>query len=346
MGKIAKNFPLALVVILLALAVALDLWLVQFSHIQAVEFLSPLPSGKATPTVTDPFLDKVSKRHTVDKYSPSKYFPDSLTIVDDGKDWDIDAKAYIAIDRDSRKILVGKNITTRLPIASLTKIVTAIIALENGPLSLETAVSSEAASLGEATMGLSPGEKISVEEALYGMLLPSGNDAAETLAEGIGKYKLGTPIDEVDGGGAQKWFLDRMNEKVQSLGMLDTYFFNPTGLDGDNKERTNFSTVLDMAALTNYALSNNQFAKIVDTSEMIIPFKEGSHKAFDLYNILTFDSSFPGIKGVKPGISDFAQETLSSYIEKDGRRIIAVIFGSLHTKDDVVKIYKRIFAGV
>ena len=215
--------------------------------------------------------------------------------------------------------------------------------MDNAPLDLDFHVSSAAASVGEATMGLSSGEIISMEDSLYGMMLPSGNDASETIAEGVGKYKLGTNQDEVDGGGARKWFLDAMNENMQKLGLYDSYFFNPSGLDGDSLDETNFSTALDMAILTNYALSNPVFARIVNTEEKDIPYAEGKHKALYLYNILSLDRSYPGIKGVKPGISDFARETLASYIEKDNRRIIVIILGSTHTKDDAVAIYNKIF---
>lgn len=318
------------------------LWFIKFPSSQAVELLSPLATGKIMDPTTDPLYGKIMSGHTVDKFPANDYFPNSLNIADKS-DLGIDAEAYIAIDRDSRQILLGKNITKRLPIASLTKITTAIVSLENSSLDWKLVVSSASANIGEAAMGLASGEKISVEDALYGLLLPSGNDAAEALAEGIGKYKLGTPVNQTDGGGARGWFLKAMNEKAQGLGMFDTYFFNPSGLDEDKKEDNNFSTVLDLAALTNYALDNKTFAEMVDTREKDIPYKEGRHKAFYLYNILTLSDAYPGIKGVKPGISDLAGETLSSYIEKNGRRIIVIILGSQHTKDDVVKIYDRIF---
>ena len=320
-------------------------WFAKFPTTQAAEILSPLPGEVAIPTPVSTLYEKVMKSHTSDNLPKTKYFPENLGLADTSLA-DIEAEAYLAFDISARKILLGKNITLRLPIASLTKIATAIMALENANLSDELVVSLSAAKIGEATMGLTTGEIINVEEALYGLILPSGNDAAETIAEGIGKYKLGTEQSAVDGGGARGWFINKMNEKVQSLGLLDTYFFNPSGLDGDDESNTNFSTALDIMALTNYALDNGHFAKIASTLEMEIPYKENYHKAFYLYNILRFDESYPGLKGVKPGNSIFARETLSSYYEKDGRRIIVVILGSDHTKDDVIKIYDKIFGVV
>lgn len=309
----------------------------------AENLISPLGLGNQQPTPTNSLLEKITKSKTV-LLNSSKYFPQSWKI-EDKSDLGLDAQAYIAIDRDTRNILLGKNITQRLPIASLTKIVTSIVALEDSPLDLELYVSSAAANIGEATMGLGSGERVSVEEALYGLMLPSGNDAAETLAEGVGKKALGTPQKDIDGGGARSWFIDKMNETVQKIGAGDTYFFNPTGLDGNSLSQTNFSTVLDMAVLTNYALDKGEFAKIADTKELLIPYKAGFHKAFYLYNILSLNDSFPGIKGVKPGISDLSGETLSSYVERGSRRIIVIILGSRHTKDDALKIYKEIFEG-
>ncbi|OGG14794.1 hypothetical protein A2773_06870 [Candidatus Gottesmanbacteria bacterium RIFCSPHIGHO2_01_FULL_39_10] len=341
-GKISK---ILLIFIAFGLIGTIVYWGFNFSSTQAADILSPLPGEVAIPTPVSTFYEKVMKSNTSDNLPKTKYFPENLSISDTSFA-DIEASAYLAFDLTARKILLGKNITSRMPIASLTKIATAIVAIENANLSDELVVSLSAAKIGEATMGLTNGEIINVEEALYGLMLPSGNDAAETIAEGIGKYKLGTEQSAVDGGGGRAWFIEKMNEKVQALGLLDTYFYNPSGLDGDDEGNTNFSTALDIMALTNYALDNGHFAKIASTLEMEIPYKENYHKAFYLYNILRFDESYPGLKGVKPGNSIFARETLSSYYEKDGRRIIVVILGSDHTKDDVIKIYDKIFGVV
>lgn len=322
-------------------AAAIAFWSFRIPSIQAADLLSPVGVGKRE-IKRDSLLERILSSKTTDHYPPSRYFPDTLKIEDKGT-LDIDASAYIAVDRDTRKILLGKNLTKRLPIASLSKIATAMVALKTAPLDLELSVSSSAASVGEATMGLTSGDRIRVEEALYGLLLPSGNDAAETLAEGIGKYTLGTKQDEVDGGGARDWFIKEMNKTAQNIGLSDTYFFNPSGLDEDSLARSNFSSVLDLSALTTYALENSQFASIVNTKDIVLPESPGKHARLYLYNILRLDETYPGIKGVKPGISDFADETLSSYIERKGRRIIVIILGSHHTKDDVIAMYKQIF---
>lgn len=293
-------------------------------------------------SATNPLFLNVLQLKTTDNFPPNNYFPKNLEPVYND-DFDISAKAYGVMDRDSGELLYAKNLSQELPIASIAKIATAIVALENAPLDAVFGVSPRVTRIGEASMYLSEGERATVEQLLYGTMLPSGNDAAETLAEGVGIYHQMKNNLDADREKARVWFLDEMNRKAQSLGMLDTYFFNPTGLDEETREKSSFSTVLDMLALTKYALDNAEFAKIVDTRRITFAEKTGFNKGFSLSNILQLDRSFPGIKGVKPGNSVFAKETLVSYIERDGRRIIAVILGSDFTKDDVVKIYKRIF---
>lgn len=267
-------------------------------------------------------------KKTTENYPPNQYFPKTMNPTYTA-DFEIHAKAYAVLERGSGELLLAKNITEELPIASTTKIMTALVALEGADLDLELTVSSQSASIGEATMGLSAGERVRVEELLYGAMLPSGNDATETLAEGLQ--------------GGRNRFLLAMNEKAHSLGMFDTFFFNPSGLDEETREGTNYSTCLDMLALTNYALSNETFAKIAATYYKEFPYKEGKHKAFYLYNILQLDRSYPGIKGVKPGITDFAQETLVSYAENGGKQIIVVLLGTQNSRDEVVKMYDFVF---
>lgn len=306
------------------------------------EMLSPLGIGKQQDTA-DPLYEKVMKTKTLDNFPPNEFFPLNTTPKYQSAKLDIDARAFAAMDLDSRELLFAYNLTKRLPIASVTKVVTALVTLENIPMDALMKVSDSAASIGEATMGLSAGERVTVEELLYGAMLPSGNDAAETLAEGVGKYKRGNLLDTIDGGGGRKYFISEMNRYVQSLGMMDTYFFNPSGLDGDTRDKTSFSTVLDLLALGKYAVNNSSLANIVNTKYINLPYKDGYHKAFYLENILQLDGAYKGIKGIKPGNSGYAGETLLSYIERDGRRIVAVILGSQHTRDDVVNIYKSIF---
>lgn len=292
-------------------------------HERAHEIISPLSQDAVLGAVQ---LETVKDIHTVDHYPPNAYFPKRL-IPTYQDTLDIPAKAYAVMDRDSGELLMARNLTTEMPIASVTKIMTTLVALEGVALDTEIQVSSSAASIGEATMGLSAGELVTVEDLLYGMMLPSGNDAAETITNvyGYATYML------------------KMNEKAKSLGMLDTYFFNPSGLDGESIQKTNFSTPLDLLALTSYALNNQKFADIAKSHDHEIPYIEGKHKYFHLYNILLLDYAYPGVKGVKPGVTDFAGETLVSYAERGGKRLIVVLLGAQYTKDEVIKIYNHVF---
>lgn len=268
-------------------------------------------------------FDSITTKH----YPPNEFFPKSL-IPKFRDEIEVSSFAYAAMERSNGELLLAKNLTQKMPIASVTKIMTAILALEKANLDVDLQVSSAAATIGEAEMGLTSGEHVRVEDLLYGLMLPSGNDAAEVLAEGLGGRDV---------------FIDGMNRKAKSLGMADTQYFNPTGLDGADQQHTSYATGLDLLALTNYALQNEKFARIVSTYYKEVPYVAGKHKAYFLYNILQLDRAYPGIKGVKPGVTDFAGETLVSYAENSGKQIILVLLGSEQSRDDAVKIYDYIF---
>jgi|GEM_PF-838730 len=287
--------------------------------------VSPLSDEK------DPLIEQkqlaMAKQTTI--ASGNEYFPKN-TEPRFTADYEINAKAYAVMERTSGELLLAKNLTQELPIASVTKIMTALITLEHGDLSKELTVSQHAAEIGEATMGLTAQEVVPVEDLLYGVMLPSGNDAAETLAEGLFQNRTN--------------FIFMMNQKAESLGLFDTFYVNPTGLDEDTLEATTFSTALDQLVLANYALTNPRFAEIAATHYQEIPQVLGKHKAFYLYNILQLDQAYPGIKGIKPGITDFAGETLVSYAEREGKQIIVVLLGTQNSRDEVIKIYDWVFA--
>lgn len=300
----------------------------------AFNFYQNRALGIISPLAEDAFLGSVQykeifdKKTVTDNYPPSDYFPLTLAPKYEAL-FDINAKAFAVFDRQTRELLIAKNLTQELPIASVTKIMTAVVALENAPLDMEIKVSSAAAEIGEAEMGVTAGETLTMEELLYGLMLRSGNDAAEALAEGAGKGRLS--------------FIIKMNDKAKNLHLFDTFFFNPTGLDGDDLTTTSFSTALDLLALTNYALTNPEFARIVGTRQKILPEVAGKHKTFNLINILQLDAAYPGVKGVKPGITDLAGETLVSYAENGGKQVIVVLLGAQNTRDEVVKVYDYIF---
>lgn len=220
------------------------------------------------------------------------------------------ARSAISYDTTNDTLLYAKDIDERLPIASLTKIMTAIVALESMDLFDKITVTKEAASIGEDSMGLKEGETLTLEELLYGLILKSGNDAAEAIASG-------SKFGRAD-------FLHLMNKKAEDLGLTNTRFTNPTGLQGDG---TQYSTAKELLVLTRYALQKPAFAKIAATYEYDID-QTSTHSSYVLYNETNLLTTYPGVKGVKTGFTDEAGMCLVTYLDYKGHSIIAVLLNS------------------
>lgn len=237
-------------------------------------------------------------------------------------DPDIGAKSAILVNYDSGDILYAKNVKERLPAASTIKIMTALVALANADISKSFVVSQAAADIGEDTMGLSKGERVSLEELLYGLMLPSGNDAALTIAEGIA--------------GSEDAFVASMNEMARSLGLEDTKFINASGLDVDGEGQ--YSTAFDLATLARFTWDKYEvFRRIVSTDHIFIPGTD-DHKVFDLYNQTNLLTTYPGVRGIKPGFTWEAGLCLVTYAENNGVRLIGVILGSSDRRGEMVEL--------
>lgn len=234
----------------------------------------------------------------------------SITPISDNDPPKLTAVSALSYDLTGNKTLYSYNESQRVPMASLTKIMTAILAIENDDLTSTYTVSKKAATVGENAMGLTAGEKITLSELLYGLMLPSGNDAAEAIAEGS---KFGR-----DG------FVYQMNKKAETLGLSNTYFTNPSGLEGDGNQ---YTTAIDLLILSRYAMKNPNFAKIVGTYEHEIP-ETKTHKYFFLRNDTNLLTSYPGVKGIKTGFTWEAGMCLVTYYEKDGVTLISVLLNS------------------
>lgn len=233
---------------------------------------------------------------------------------------EISAKSAIAYDLTKNKIIFEKNSKEKLPMASLTKIMTAIIALENKKENDQYYVSKNSL-VGENSMGLTDGEVYTLDELLHGLMMVSGNDAAEALAD---NYPLG-----------RENFIEAMNKKVKAFGLTDTNFTNPSGLEGDGNQ---YTTAYDLLVITKYALSNfPEFRDVVSTYEFHIPYSE-SHKELWLYNEINLLTSYPGVKGVKDGYTPEAGLCLVTYLDYQDRQIIGVILGSENRRDEMRSI--------
>lgn len=215
----------------------------------------------------------------------------------------LNAAAALVMEAGSGRVLYSKNATVKRSIASTTKIMTAIVALENGGLEDAVTVSRKAAGVGGSVIGLREGQQFTLNELLHGMLICSGNDAAVAIAEHIG--------------GDVQNFAAMMNRKARELGAEDSVFVTPHGLDTPGQ----FSTAYDLAVITRYALKNPVFAGIVSTSSTYIPGQQ-------LYNTNELLGVYPGADGVKTGYTGKAGRCLVTSAARDGVRLISVVLGS------------------
>jgi D-alanyl-D-alanine carboxypeptidase len=227
------------------------------------------------------------------------------------------AQSVLLFDLTTDKTLYERSPNARLPMASLTKIMTAIIALEN-PKSDDAYIVKGSDLVGEDSMGLSPGEILTREELLYGLILPSGNDAAEVFASNFP--------------GGRTAFIKAMNLKVQALGLTDTNYTNPSGLQGDGDQ---YTTASDLLVITRYALDNfATFRRVAETFSYTIP-ETNSHKAYYLENETNLLTTYPGVKGVKTGYTPEAGLCLVTYLEYDDHRIVGIILNSENRRQEM-----------
>jgi len=220
----------------------------------------------------------------------------------------IDTLAAIAIEPNSGRILYEKNGFSKRPMASTTKIMTIILAIEKGNLDDIVTVSKRAAQIGGSSVDLKNNDKIKLSELLYGLMLNSGNDAGIAVAEHIG--------------GSVENFASMMNDKALEIGAYNTSFTSPHGLD--NPEH--YSTAYDMAIITTYALKNPIISKIVKTIEYNMKFVNGKTK--QLRNTNPLLTAYEGTTGVKTGYTGMAGKCLVSSVKRNGMEVIVVTLGS------------------
>lgn len=230
----------------------------------------------------------------------------------------LNSRAAIVFDRVSKTVLYGKNIDSKRAMASTTKTMTAILTLEKGNLEEEIEVSKKAANTGGSRLGLKTGDKIKLRDLLYGLMLRSGNDAAVQIA-----IHLGGSVEE---------FAKMMNDKAKELGLKDTNFVTPHGLD----DPKHYTTAYEMALLTDYALNNEEFAKIVNTKQTTISINSSS---VEIYNTNELLGNIEGVNGVKTGFTNNAGRCLVTSTTRSGWQIITVVFGAdtkkFRTKDSI-----------
>ena len=233
---------------------------------------------------------------------------------------DLTAKSVLMYDLTTDKIIYEKNADEKLPMASLTKMMTAIIAMEN-PRKDDRYVIKGEYLVGEDSMGLTVGEILSREELLYGLMLPSGNDAAEALA---GSYSEG-----------RSGFIKAMNDKAKAMGLENTSFDNPSGLQGDGIQ---YTTVSDLLVIARYALENYPlFRQIVSEPEHFLP-ATSEHKNYELFNETNLLTTYDGVKGIKTGYTPEAGLCLATYLEYKGHKIIGIILNSANRRGEMKEL--------
>jgi D-alanyl-D-alanine carboxypeptidase (penicillin-binding protein 5/6) len=222
---------------------------------------------------------------------------------------DLMAKSAILIEAQTGKVLYENNADEQRPPASTTKMMTLIVALENGKLDDIVTTSEEASQTEGSTMWLGPGEQMKMSDLLYGIIMVSGNDATIAVAEHIA--------------GSVSKFATLMNRKAIEIGAKSTHFTNPNGLPDD----MHYSTAHDLARIAAYGYKNPMFGTIVETVHKVMPWP-GKNTVRDLYNENKLLWQYEGGNGVKTGYTDAAGRCLVAAAKRDGVQLIAVVLDS------------------
>lgn len=251
-----------------------------------------------------------------------KKYSDLPTLKDNATYPILSAQSVMAVDLVSGVTLYEKDPNKALLPASTTKIVTALVALDT--YELDQVLKVGKVNVEGQKMGLVWGEQITFRDLLYGLLVYSGNDAAEVLAQ--------------NHPGGRDLFIGLMNKKVKDLGLNNTHFSNPTGLDNGSQ----YSTTRDLVVVSKVAMRNPIFAEIVGTKEKIVKSVDNKY-THRLSNINKLLGDVPGVLGVKTGWTENARENLVTYVERDGRKIMIVVLGSSDRFGETKELINWIF---
>lgn len=228
---------------------------------------------------------------------------------------DVSAECAVLISRQTGEVIFQKNAYEHHSMASTTKIMTSLLAAQSGKLHDEITVSKEMIQVEGTSMGLLPGDSVSLYELIYGMLLPSGNDAANVTA-----YYLGGNVEN---------FAKKMNAKAKEIGMDNTNFVTPSGLDDKN----HYSTAYDMALLGRYAVNDPVFRSVCSLKKVTLSYGNPPYKR-TLYNHNRLLESYKYALGIKTGFTKKSGRCLVSYAEKDGTGLVAVTLNAPNDWND------------
>lgn len=232
---------------------------------------------------------------------------------------DVNTNKYILMDMDTNRIIIGENINEVKSVASISKIMTAILAIESGKMDDKVTVGDEILAAYGSGIYIKQGEILTLKDLVYGLMLRSGNDASYAIAKYVG--------------GSVENFVKKMNEKAIEIGMKNTTFNNPNGLD---EEKGNYSTAYDMAILTSYAMKNNEYKKITKTKKYVLKTNmnvyswTNKNKLLKLYKYAT---------GGKTGYTKIAKRTLVTTASKNNINLVVVTLNDGDDWNDHIELF-------
>ena len=232
---------------------------------------------------------------------------------------DVNTNKYILMDMDTNRIIIGENINEVKSVASISKIMTAILAIESGKMDDKVTVGDEILAAYGSGIYIKQGEVLTLKDLVYGLMLRSGNDASYAIAKYVG--------------GSVENFVKKMNEKAIEIGMKNTTFNNPNGLD---EEKGNYSTAYDMAILTSYAMKNNEYKKITKTKKYVLKTNmnvyswNNKNKLLKLYKYAT---------GGKTGYTKIAKRTLVTTASKNNINLVVVTLNDGDDWNDHIELF-------
>ena len=264
------------------------------------------------------FFTSVVYADDIDDMEIINWTEDVIETANNKEEPKLNSRAAIIYDRQSKRVIWGKAENEKRPMASTTKIMTAIVVLENAKLTDTVTITTKAAGIGGSRLGLKKNDKITVNDLLYGLMLRSGNDAAVALAIHVG--------------GSVEGFAEMMNKKAEELNLTNSHFVVPHGLDNEG----HYTTAYELAKMADYALKIDKFKEIVGTKVATIHINGYAKKINNTNNLL---GSVSGVYGVKTGFTNGAGRCLVTACKRDDLDIITVIIGAdtnkIRSKDTI-----------
>lgn len=261
------------------------------------------------PAVSGAFTAAVAEQHILPAPEQAMNIPAPI----------LTARAALAVDLDSGSVLYSKNLDAKLPIASLTKLMTAIVVIKKTALDEIVTIENNDKEIVGTSIGLTMGERLTVRDLLKAMLIPSSNDAALAL----GRYVSGST----------ELFAQAMNEEAKALGLTGTYFSNPVGWDFDESH----SNASDLIRIVKEFTAHSELADIVKIKETLITSTDGvyTHQLTTTNKLLLEN---PEVVGIKTGFTSKALGNLIVEARHNGRRVVTVVLGSENREDDSRKL--------